>query len=489
MRQTDEFLDGFFWPNSLAIVGATNNHLKMNFRIVENLVTLKFKGRIYPVNMHAHNILGIKAFSRLRDIKETIDVVISAVPASNTMDIVKECNSIGVKRLVIITGGFSEGGDEGKRLAQEIASFVKENNIRTLGPNTLSPINTGNNLVISFNPVKKLKSGGLSFAFQSGFYEPKLNWIFAHLGINKMIDMGNKMDINEVDALRYFLKDPSTKVIGMHIESLHGSGKEFFNLLRSTTRKKPVIILKSGHTNAGSQAAASHTGSIANENDLIFDSLIRQAGAIRAQNIDQFFDFAKAFEFLPLPKGNKAAIIMLSGGEGVMATDSCQLSGLEIAKLNSNTHQKLKQILPPWEIPLNPFDAGVCMEFHLSELKEFFSSLSSIPKDENVDATIMQMPPDILYFLSSNPETSAQTKKYLHDQYITSILHMRVRGKPFVMWCSTMDEEEMTLVRILESSSLPVFQSSERAINALSAMHTYNRYKSEIINTAKNDYA
>jgi len=99
------------------------------------------------------------------------------------------------------------------------------------------------------------------------------------------------------------------------------------------------------------------------------------------------------------------------------------------------------------------------------------------------------MPPDILYFLSSNPETSAQTKKYLHDQYITSILHMRVRGKPFVMWCSTMDEEEMTLVRILESSSLPVFQSSERAINALSAMHTYNRYKSEIINTAKNDYA
>lgn len=486
MKELDSFLDKFFWPNSVAIVGATNNHLKMNFRILENLVNLKFKGRIYPVNTHAHSVLGIKAFSRLRDIKDNIDLVISAVPASQTMDIVKECNLIGVKRLVIITGGFSEGGDEGKRLTQEIASFVRENNIRTLGPNTLSPINTGNNLLISFNPVKKLKRGGLSFAFQSGFYEPKLNWIFAHLGINKIIDMGNKMDIHEADVLKYFLKDPDTKVIAMHIESLHSNGKEFFNLLRSTTREKPVIILKSGHTSAGSQAAASHTGSIAHENDVVFDSLVSQAGAIRAKNIDQFFDFAKAFAFLPLPKGNKAAIIVLSGGEGVMATDSCQLSGLEIAELNSITHQKLKQILPPWKIPLNPFDAGVCMEFHLSKLKDFFSTLSAIPKDENADATIMQMPPDILYFLSSNPDTSEQTKKYLHDQYITSILNMRVCEKPFVMWCSTMDEEEMTLVRILESSSLPVFQSSERAIHALSALYRYKQYKSKTIHPAKN---
>jgi len=488
MRRSNHFLDEFFWPNSLAIVGATNNHLKMNFRILENLITLKFKGRIYPINMHARNILGIKAFSRLQDIKDTVDLVISAVPASNTMDIVKECNLIGVKRLVIITGGFSEGGDEGKRLSREIASFVKENNIRTLGPNTLSPINTGNNLVISFNPIKKLKRGGLSFAFQSGFYEPKLNWIFAHLGINKMIDMGNKMDINEVDVLGYFRRDPGTKVIAMHIESLQGSGKEFFNLLRSTTREKPVIILKSGHTLAGSRAAASHTGSIANENDLIFDSLIRQAGAIRAKNIDQFFDFAKAFEFLPLPKGNKAAIIMLSGGEGVMATDSCEINGLKIAKLNSGTYQSLKRILPPWKIPLNPFDAGVCMEFHLSELKEFFNNLSSIPEDENVDCTIMQMPPDISYFLSSKPDFSEEMTNYLHDQYIKSILNMKINGKPFAMWCSTMDEKEMRLVRVLESHSLPIFQSSERAIKALSATYQYKRYRSEYIDISKNDY-
>jgi acyl-CoA synthetase (NDP forming) len=479
MKHVDHFLERFFSPGSVALVGATNNHFKMNFRLLENLVSLKFKGRIYPVNTHAQEVLGIKAFSRLRDIKDKIDLVVSAVPASNTMDIVKECDLIGVKRLVIITGGFSEGGDDGKKLHQEIASFVKEKRIRTLGPNTLSPINTGNNLVISFNPVKKLRRGGLSFSFQSGFYEPKLNWMFSHLGINKMLDMGNKMDIHEVDALGYFSKDPDTRIIAMHIESLHGNGRDFFDLLRSVTRKKPVIILKSGRTRAGSLAAASHTGSMANENDLIFDSAIRQAGAIRAENLDQFFDFAKAFEFLPLPKGNMAAIIMLSGGEGVMATDACEMSGLNLARMSDMTYHKLKRILPPWEITLNPFDAGVCMEFHLSDLGRFFGNFTAISEDENADCIIMQMPPNLSYFISSNPNFSEEMAHSLTEQYIELILNMKRSGKPFAMWCSSMDKQEMELVQLLESRSLPVFQSSERAIKALSALYKYNRYRSE----------
>ena len=480
MKHVDHFLDRFFWPESVALVGATNNHFKMNFRLLDNLVGLKFKGRIYPVNNHAQEVQGIKAFPRLRDINDDIDLVVSSVPASNTMDIVKECDLIGVKRLVIITGGFSEGGDDGKKLHQEIASFVKEKKIRILGPNTLSPVNTANNLVISFNPVKKLRRGGLSFSFQSGFYEPKLNWLFSHLGINKMLDMGNKMDINEVDALGYFSKDPDTRVIAMHIESLHGNGRDFFDLLRSVTREKPVIILKSGRTPAGSRAASSHTGSMANENDLIFDSAIRQAGAIRAENLDQFFDFAKAFEFLPLPKGNRAAIIMLSGGEGVMATDACEMSGLTLARMSTMTYHKLKRILPPWEITLNPFDAGVCMEFHLSDLMSFFDNFTAIPEDENADCIIMQMPPNLSYFISSNPNVSEETSHSLTKQYIELILNMKRSGKPFAMWCSSMDKQEMELVQLLESRSLPFFQSSERAIKALSALYKYNRYRSGI---------
>ncbi|MBW1702055.1 MAG: CoA-binding protein [Deltaproteobacteria bacterium] len=477
MKQTDHFLDRFFNPESVAIVGATNNPFKMNFRILENLVNLNFKGRIYPVNRHSKEILGIKVFPRLQDIKDRIDLVVTAVPASKTMDIVKECDSIGVKHLVIITGGFSEGGNDGKKLHHEIGSFVKDKSIRTLGPNTLSPINTANNMVISFNPIKKLRRGGLSFAFQSGLYEPKLNWLFSHLGINKMLDMGNKMDINEVDALEYFSKDPDTRVIAMHIESLHGNGRDFFNLLESVCREKPVIILKSGRTHAGSRAAASHTGSMSKENDLIFDSVIKQAGAIRACNLEDFFDLAKAFEFLELPHGNRLAIINLSGGEGVMATDACEMNGLKLARLSDRTHKKLKAVFPPWEIPLNPFDAGVCMEFHLSDLKMFFDNFSAIPEDENVDCTIMQMPPNLSHFISSSQNVLKEKASYLTEQYIELILNMRGSGKPFAMWCSSMDTREAELIELVESHSLPVFQSSERAIKSLSAMYLYKLRK------------
>jgi acyl-CoA synthetase (NDP forming) len=477
MKRSDHFLDRFFNPESVAIVGATNNPFKMNFRILENLVRLNFKGRIYPVNQHAKEILGVKVFSRLQDIKDRIDLVVSAVPASKTMDIIRECDSIGIRQVVIVTGGFSEGGESGQKLHHQMASFIQDKRIRTLGPNTLSPINTSNNMVISFNPVKKLRRGGLSFAFQSGLYEPKLNWLFSHVGINKMLDMGNKMDINEVDALEYFSKDPDTRVIAMHIESLHGNGRDFFDVLESTCRKKPVIILKSGRTQAGSLAAASHTGTMARENDLIFDSMLKQAEAIRARNLEDFFDLAKAFEFLKPPHGNRLAIINLSGGEGVMATDACEMNGLELAHLSDRTHKKLKTVFPPWEIPLNPFDAGVCMEFHLSDLKIFFDTFRAIPADENVDCAIMQMPPTLSHFISSSQDVIGEKATYLTEQYIELILNMRGNGKPFAMWCSSMDSRESEMIELVESHSLPVFQSSERAIKCLSALYRYGSGK------------
>lgn len=474
MRKAEHFLDHFFNPKSVAIVGATNNPFKMNFYVMQNLVKLPFQGQIYPINPREENILGIKAFASLRDIPEPVDLVVSAVPASKTIEIVRDCDEIGVKHLVIITGGFSEGGERGKKLHNEIARFTKEKGIRVLGPNTLSPLNTKNHLAISFNPIKKMRAGGLSLAFQSGLYEPKINWILSHMGVNKILDMGNKMDINEVDTLRYFYNDPDTKVIAMHLESLKGNGRDFFNLLKSVSKKKPTIILKAGKTPAGSRAAISHTGSLARENDVVFDSMIKQASAIRAQNLDDFFDWAKAFEFLPLPLGNRLAIITLSGGEGVMATDACELNGLKLATLSQHTYQKIKKIFPPWDIPLNPFDAGVCMEFHLSNPFLFFQILTAIPQDENVDATIMQMPPLNLFDrLLTSSNAPPHPKSSLKEQFIQWLITVKRFGKPFALWCTAMDSQEMELVERVEANSIPVFPSSERGIKAFSAMCRY----------------
>jgi acetyltransferase len=288
-----------------------------------------------------------------------------------------------------------------------------------------------------------------------------------------MLDMGNKMDINEVDALRYLHDDPDTKVIAMHIESVKGNGRDFFGLLKSVSKEKPTIILKAGRTPAGSRAAASHTGSLARENDVIFDSMIKQTSAIRAQNLDDFFDWAKAFEFLPLPQGNRLAIITLSGGEGVMATDACELNGLTLASLSKDIHQKINKILPPWEIPSNPFDAGVCMEFHLSDLFSFFQALSAIPQDENVDATIMQMPPNSFDAFLTNPNESQNMRDSLKEMFVQWLISIKQYGKPFALWCSAMDSQELELVKRLEANSVPVFHSSERAIKAFSAICRY----------------
>jgi acetyltransferase len=473
MVHAHHFLERFFNPASVAIVGATKNPLKMNFQLLRNLVRLGYKGSIYPVNPGAKEILGIKAFARLQDIPHSIDLVVTAVPAQKTPDIVRDCAEAGVENLVIITGGFSEGGEKGRQLQMEMTDLIRGKRIRTLGPNTLSPVNTANNFVISFNPVKKLNRGGISFAFQSGFYEPMINWIFSHLGINKMLDMGNKMDITELDALEYFAQDSDTRIIAMHIESLHGDARKFLSLIKSIIKEKPVIILKVGRTIAGSRAAASHTGTIAGENDVVFDCAIKQAGAVRAQNLEEFYDLAKAFQFVELPMGNRLSIITLSGGEGVMATDACEMYGLRQTNLGDETRQKLNKIFPPWDIPLNPFDAGVCMEFHLSDLRPFFNAMQAIPEDKNVDCTIMQMVPWTFDETSTNPDVSKEMSNSMKKLYIQWLKSMKRCGKPFALWCTGAGSNEVRLIEEIEANRIPVFRSSERAVKALAAMNQY----------------
>ncbi|MBI4773849.1 MAG: CoA-binding protein [Deltaproteobacteria bacterium] len=476
MNTVDHFLDKFFNPESIAMVGATNNPFKMNFQLTRNLVRLGFTGRIFPINPHSEEILGLKAYPALTDLHEPVDLVVSAVPALKTMGVMEQCARKGVKNVVIISGGFSEGGDEGQELHKNIGAFARRNGIRVLGPNTLSPVNTSIRLAVSFNVIKKMQRGGLSFAFQSGFYDPKMNWIFSNLAVNKMMDMGNKVDINEVDALEYFHKDPETEVIAMHIESLHGNARDFFNLLKTVSRRKPVIILKTGRTAAGSKAAASHTGALAGENDGVFDGVLRQAGAIRAQNLEEFFELAKAFQMLKPPRGPRLAIVTLSGGEGVMATDSCEAHGLSFARLDETTHGKLKRIFPKWEIPLNPFDAGICMEFHLSDIGGFFDTMLAIPEDNNVDCTVMQMPPTLLEAAGDGPEGGDDMAKAWNAQVVKSLIKMSGVGKPLILWNTSMGAEEHDMAVRLESNSIPVFPSSERAIKAVAALNRYRTF-------------
>ncbi len=454
------FLDSFFNPRSVAIVGASRSPMSFSFNLCANLVNLGFSGEVYPVNPNADEIVGLKAYASLRDIEGDIDLVVSAVPAHGTLGIMHECVEKKVKGVVIVSGGFSEEGEHGDKIQDEGAYLLKRNGVRAIGPNALSPINSSNNLAVSFVPIEKLARGGVSFVFQSGLYEPRLNWIVSdfHVGISKLIDLGNKMDINEVDALEYLAEDPDTEVIAIHLETVKGDGREFAQLLENTSRNKPIVVFKAGRTAAGVKAAASHTGSMARGSDAVFDAVLRQSRAVLAQTLEDFFDFAKAFEFLTPPKGNRIAVASLTGGEGVIATDICQRIGFSMATPNERTFTKLKAVFPAWEIPLNPFDLGVCVQFHpFDEVYSVF--LESMLDDENVDCVVVGVPP-------FGPLLTT-------DEALAAFSLGKKKGKPVVLWPHAMSASLYAAVEKLESSGVPVFPSAARAIKALSVVYGY----------------
>lgn len=455
------FLDEFFYPQTVAVVGATNDSSTLNYNLFGNLVSLKFPGKIYPVHPRAKEVMGITAYPDVTSIKGDIDLAVVAVPAGKMLDVVRHCVAKKVKSVVLVSGGFSETGEEGRRVQDEIKRLLEENGIRSMGPNTLGPINSANNLVISFHAVEKLVPGKLSFIFQSGLYDPRFNWLVSGVGlrISKLIDLGNKMDITETDALEYLGQDPETGVIGIHLESIAGDGRQFLRLLRQITPRKPVIILKSARTSAGVKAAASHTAAVIRSSDAVFDTVMKQSGAIRAQTMDDLFDLSKVFEYLYPITGNRIHVSTGPGGEGVLATDLCQFNGLSMAQLSAESYDRLRPIFPTWNLKLNPFDLGVATQFN--GVKAYDVLCSVLADDPGVDCVVMQVRADGF----QDP-----------DRFINLATNSIKRGKPFALWMTVPCGND-TLVQQLQSHGIPVYPSADRAIKALAALYKYGAWR------------
>ncbi len=462
----NHFLEKFFHPESVAIVGASRNPLRPNYNLVANLVRLGFAGKVYPVNPETDEIAGVKAYPDLKSIEGPIDLAVIAVPYNLTPGLLKDSIERGIKRVTVVAGGFSETGEEGKKVQQEMARLLRQNGARAIGPNALSPINVHAHFAISFFPILKLKEGGLSFIFQSGLYEPRLDWLFSdfNLHLSKLIDLGNKMDLNEVDALSYLSQDPEARVIGIHLESIEGEGREFLRLIREASRSKHVVVLKSGRTEAGAQMAASHTGVIVRGNDLVFDAALKQAGALRAQNIEDFFDLTRALErFGPYRlRGTRLAVATLPGGEAVVVTDLCHQSGFSLPRLQEKTLEKMKAVFPPWEISGNPFDLGVTLQFH-DPRKLYSTLLEAIGQDPNVDALAIQLPPRIL----NAPR-----------EFFQPFFQPLKARKPIALWLPGVPPGRHESLQWLEDQHVPVFPSPEKALKALFAL-----YRSSLVKT------
>jgi acyl-CoA synthetase (NDP forming) len=386
----------FFEPESVAVVGASRSVGKGGYNAIENLLSLGYKGNIYPVNPHAKAILGIKAYQDLSSIPGTPQLAIFVVPPASVVPSLEECITKGIKAVIIETAGFGEMDEAGARIETKLRQMAAQAGIRVMGPNSVGTINpyTGFDSSLGrldklFLPEGNIRHGTAGFIGQSGLftgvYLPLLN---NEIGISKIACLGNKCDVDESDMLEYFGADPATRAIAMYLESIK-DGRRFMKLAQGIIGKKPVIILKSAVTEGGAKASSTHTGAIAGE-DRVYEAAFRQAGIIRAGSFEQLWDITRAFVQAPLPRGNRVAIINLAGSGCVTAVDACIKNGLKIAELSPGTKEKIKTVYPGWWQVRSPIDVWTAIEVSGFE-KTYTTVTRAALEDSNVDAVIAVM--------------------------------------------------------------------------------------------------
>ncbi|HVP16613.1 MAG TPA: CoA-binding protein [candidate division Zixibacteria bacterium] len=463
-------LECFFEPKSVAVVGASRNPLKFGHSLLENLLDLEFKGKIYVVNPNADEILGLKTYPRVDSIEEDVELAVIIVPASKVPEVLRDCSKKHVKGVVICSSGFRETGETGQNLENEVLAIAKKAGIRVIGPNTTGIVNTSNNFTTSFVALPKLKRGNVAFIAQTGLFAAAAFWWIVSkqpFGISKIVGLGNKCDVDDAEVLEYLAEDQDTQVIAIYMEGVK-EGRKLFEVFEKVARKKPIIVLKSGRSPAGMKASLSHTGSLAVK-DEIFDAVCRQTGAIRISgDLEDLLDITKAFALQPLPKGNKVAIITASGAAGVMAADECAKNGLELATLSNETLSRIRSRMPPWAVVNNPIDVEPLFEVVGPE-ESIRIALAAASEDINVDSVLVlfvAVPRLIAIFNAKNIIIHRKKEPLEQKTMLTQFIGFK---ETVDSWTTQLEEE-----------NIPVYSSIERCVRALGYLWAFE------LNQAKN---
>jgi len=451
-------LNLFFEPDSIALIGATEG---MKFGYVATKCLLDSKFKIYLVNPNEKEIMGVETYKSVLDIQDDIDLAVIMIPARFVLTAVKECAEKGIKAIIIESAGFSEIGEDGRRLEEEIVEISRKNGMRIIGPNCLGVLDTHSSLSTTGMSTNSLKRGQISVITQSGMLGNILTeWMPSqNVGLSKVISIGNKCDVDEVDLLEYLGNDDRTKVITMYLEGTK-DGRRFLDAAKKVTKRKPVLIVKGGRSVEGAQTTASHTGSMAGE-DRVYESMFKQAGIIRVDDFEELFSFAKTFEYQPLPKSNRIAIITTSGSLAVLACDECAVQGLKLPKLSEEGINDLKMEVPDWVSVKNPLDLGPSMNY--------WSPIETILKDENVDSLLVIM---------VAPLESFGGKDVIDAMFLSLREVLSDQGGKTVLFC-TIGDPNLTIKNArenLERYNIPVFTSSPSAVRGIAALYRYKRY-------------
>ena len=353
-------MEKIFYPQSIAVVGASGNPDAQGYDLFTSLPNHGYRGAIYPVNPKYLELLGIKVYPSLKEVPGSIDYVICATPASEILNVLRDCSQKRVKTVCLYTARFSETGrPEAAKHEQEILKQAKKWGIRLIGPNCRGIYNPQQR--ISCYDCLPKETGSAGLIAQTGGGTIEIIELASRRGVyfSKAVCYGNALDYNECDFLEYFSQDPKTKIILMYIEGVR-DGKRFFKTLRQTASTKPVIILKGGRGKSGARATASHTASLAGSMKT-WETAVSQAGAISAQNFDEVADLAVSFHFLPPIRGRRVGIAGGGGGgHAVITADQCEEAGLDVIPLPTEMREELKSKgLAVWDWIGNPADMSI----------------------------------------------------------------------------------------------------------------------------------
>jgi acyl-CoA synthetase (NDP forming) len=477
MESSVKQLDAFFKPSSVAVVGATKRMNKAGHVIFKNFVENKnrgvFKGEIYPVNPNEDSILGFHCYPSLTHVPYEIELVVIVVPANIVPRIMREAAAKKVKDVVIISSGFGEVGNH--ELENEVVAIAKKACIRVLGPNCLGVYDSRTGVDMLFLPVTKVLTtgdemvatprpipGDIAIVTQSGaFGVAVLDFLTGRqVGVSKFVSFGNKSDVTETEMLHNLLYDHETKVILLYVEDIK-SGREFMKVARKVTSKKPVVALKSGRTEAGARAAASHTGAIAGS-DRIYDTVFAQTGIIRAKDMEEFLDAGKALAMQPPAADKNVGIITDAGGPGIMAVDECEMKGLKVKRFSEKTLQKFDRLkesgkLPRFATNFNPVDitgSGT------SEMFEYATEI--VFQDSEINGVIM---------------LGMHHAPGLQEDYIDRIAKVACKYDKPIVACDIGETEMALYTRSrFDKLDIPAYGSPEAAARAMNALVAYGLY-------------
>ncbi|MGV9198597.1 MAG: acetate--CoA ligase family protein [Promethearchaeia archaeon] len=453
-EQEPNKLQRLFYPQSIAVIGASNKEGKLGFNIFKNLKDQGYQGKLYPVNPSSEFVQGVESYNNILDINDQIDVAIIIIPAKYTPQAVKECCQKGVKFIINEVAGFSEIGEKGKEIEKEMKQIINNYDTRMVGPNCSGLINTSHHMIQSIGLVEDLNKGNVGLIGQAGVYAAGILWgLKKIMNFSLIVTVGNKLDLDETDFLEFIGNDKNTDVICMYLEDIKG-GRKFIDVAKRITAKKPVITLKGGRTEKGSKTAASHTGSMAG-NMRIYDAVFNQTGIIKAKDNRNMFNIAKAFSKQPLPKGPNVMIITYTGSMGVTGTDTCYENGLQLADLSKRSVEKLKAIMPEYVDAKNPAD----FTFYQSS-EDVAKAIEICAYDPNIDAFI--------------PIIQAENA---HD-YIRALTQLDTNNKPMLLCIPSM-EFVMDSVIQFEKLGVPVYATVENTVKVLSHMYKFYLHKEQ----------